>query len=128
MFLCGMSVTAADIVVFAHMAKEFAVLPDHEKINLPHAFRWCDHIQHLPGMLELVHSKNLFVPFPDENAEGPSKAQLKKLAKLQAAKDAKEKKKAGGAEESKDQKPKGDKQVKFEKPEGQKDAPVKAEE
>jgi len=34
------------------------------------------------------------VPFPDENAEGPSKAQLKKLAKLQAAKDAKEKKKA----------------------------------
>ena len=111
MFLCGMSITAADIVVFAHIAKEFAALTDFEKMNLPHAFRWLDHIQHLPGMLELAHQKALFVAFPDENVEGPSKAQLKKLAKLQAVKDAKEKKKdsSGKVEEAKDEKPKDQK-------------------
>jgi len=74
MFLCGMSITAADIVVFAHVAKDFAALSDFEKIDKPHVFRWIDHIQHLPGMLELAHSKGLFVAFPDENVEGPSKA------------------------------------------------------
>ena len=74
MFLCGLNITAADIVVFAHIAKTFASLPDFEKLNLPHAFRWLDHIQHLPGMLDLVKEKDLFVPFPNEKAEGPSKA------------------------------------------------------
>lgn len=81
--------------MFAHAAKHFAGLPDHEKLSLPHAFRWLDHMQHLPGMLELVHQKQLFVPFPDEFAEGPSKAQLKKLAKMQEAAAKKEAKKAG---------------------------------
>lgn len=74
MFLNGLSITAADIVVFAHVAKQFSALADHEKLNLPHAFRWIDHIQHLPGMLDQVHSKKIFTSFPDENAEGPSKA------------------------------------------------------
>ena len=84
LFLNGLSITAADIVVFAYIAKHFSALADHEKISLPHAFRWIDHVQHLPGMLEQVQAKQLFTTFPDENAEGPSKAQLKKLAKLQA--------------------------------------------
>lgn len=78
-FLSGFSVTAADIVVFAHMAKHFSALKDHEKLALPHAFRWVDHMQHLPGMLDQVQTKGLFTSFPDESAEGPSKAQLKKL-------------------------------------------------
>jgi glutathione S-transferase len=74
MFLCGNSVTAADIVVFTHIAREFAALPDFEKLEKPNVFRWLDHIQHLPGMLEQVRAKNMFVPFPDENTEAPSKA------------------------------------------------------
>jgi len=74
MFLCGSSITAADIVVFTYIARQFAALPDFEKINLPHCFRWLDHIQHLPGMLEQVRNKGMFVPFPDENVEAPSKA------------------------------------------------------
>lgn len=82
MFLCGLNISAADIVVFAHLARQFASLADHEKLALPHAFRWVDHVQHLPGLLEQVQAKNIFTSFPDENAEGPSKAQLKKLAKL----------------------------------------------
>jgi hypothetical protein len=52
MFLCGLSISAADIVVFSHIAKHFSALSDFEKMNLPHAFRWIDHVQHLPGLLE----------------------------------------------------------------------------
>jgi glutathione S-transferase len=52
MFLCGLSISAADIVVFSHIAKYFSALSDFEKMNLPHAFRWIDHVQHLPGLLE----------------------------------------------------------------------------
>lgn len=81
-FLSGLSISAADIVVFAHIAKHFSALQDHEKIAMPHVFRWVDHIQHLPGMLDQVKSKGMFTTFPDETAEGPSKAQLKKLQKL----------------------------------------------
>ena len=74
------------------------MLTDFEKMALPHAFRWIDHIQHLPGMLEQVQAKNLFTSFPDQSADPSqmSKSQLKKLAKIQAAKDAKAKKAAGG--------------------------------
>jgi len=93
MFLSGLNVTVADIVVFAHIAHHFSALPDFEKVQLPHAFRWLDHIQHLPGLFEQVKTKGIFTSFPDESQEGPSKAQLKKLAKIQAAKDAKDKKK-----------------------------------
>lgn len=93
MFLTGLSISAADIVVFAHIAKQFSALADHEKLNLAHCFRWIDHIQHLPGMLDQVHAKSIFTSFPDENAEGPSKAQLKKLAKLKEIQDKKNAKK-----------------------------------
>jgi len=44
-------------------------------------------------MSSQVETLGLFVSFPDENAPEPSKAQLKKLAKIQAAKDAKAAKK-----------------------------------
>jgi hypothetical protein len=102
MFLVSTNITAADIVVFTALAGYFAVeLKDYEKLALPHVFRWLDHIQHLPGLLQQVQAKNLFVPFPDESAEPPSKAQLKKLAKAQAAKEAKEQKKAGGDDKNK---------------------------
>ena len=47
-------------------------------------------------MAEQVESLGLFVPFPDVNAGEPSKAQLKKLAKIQEAKDKKAAKKSGG--------------------------------
>jgi hypothetical protein len=50
-------------------------------------------------------SKGIFTSFPDESQEGPSKAQLKKLAKIQAAKEAKDKKKAGTQEETKGEAP-----------------------
>lgn len=50
-----------------------------------------------------MHAKQIFTSFPDENAEGPSKAQLKKMAKLQELADKKAAKK-GGQEETKDTK------------------------
>ena len=52
MFLTGLSISAADLIVFAHVAKNFSGLPDFEKISLPNAFRWIDHVQHLPGLIE----------------------------------------------------------------------------
>ena len=65
-------------------------------MDCPHAFRWIDHIQHLPGMLEQVHALGIFVSFPKKESEQElSKAQLKKLAKLQYQKAEKEKKKGG---------------------------------
>jgi len=78
MFLVGESITAADIAVFAALAPLFsAELQAHEKFALPHAFRWIDHIQHLPGMLEQVQQKNLFTSFPDvaDEVSGLSKSQ-----------------------------------------------------
>jgi hypothetical protein len=44
MFLCGLSISAADIIVFAHIAQRFSAFSDLEKMNLPHAFRWVDHV------------------------------------------------------------------------------------
>jgi glutathione S-transferase len=55
MFLVSTNITAADIVIFTTLAPYFAnELKDFEKIGLPHAFRWIDHIQHLPGLLQQV--------------------------------------------------------------------------
>ena len=57
-------------------------MSDFEKFGVPHCFRWIDHVQNLPGLLEQVQQKGLFVGFPDEtNAQAPSKGMLKKLAK-----------------------------------------------
>lgn len=96
MFLVGTNVSAADIFVFAHICEHFATLKSFEKMQVPHLFRWVDHVQHLPGMLEQVESRELLCSFPDEFEEGPSKAQLKKMAKLAAAAEKKATKKAGG--------------------------------
>jgi glutathione S-transferase len=53
MFLVSTNITAADIVVFSALANYFAKeLKDYEKIALPNVFRWLDHIQHLPGLLQ----------------------------------------------------------------------------
>ena len=53
MFLVSTNITAADIVVFSALASYFAKeLKDYEKIALPNVFRWLDHIQHLPGLLQ----------------------------------------------------------------------------
>lgn len=92
MFLVGMNITAADVVAHLRVASHFKNMKDSEKKDVPHAFRWVDHIQHLPGMLELVQGLGLFVSFPSEKEEVLSKAQLKKLAKEQYKKD----QKAGG--------------------------------
>lgn len=81
MFLVGQFVTAADLVAFIMLASHWSKLPDYNKMQQPNCFRWVDHIQHLPGMIEIVNDKALFVSFPDENSAVLSKAQLKKLAK-----------------------------------------------
>ena len=53
MFLVGESITAADLVIFSALAPLFSgELQGFEKFALPHAFRWIDHVQHLPGLLE----------------------------------------------------------------------------
>lgn len=105
MFLVGTNVTAADFVVLAVVAPYFSQLTDMEKLALPHAFRWVDHVQHLPGLLEQIQAKGILTSFPDESSGELSKAQQKKLAKLQAAKEAKEAKKGGKGDE-KSEKPK----------------------
>ena len=101
MFLVGESITAADVAVFAALAPFFSneSFTAQEKLALPHAFRWIDHIQHLPGMLEQVHRKGIFTSFPEvtDQTAGMSKSQLKKLAKMQAAK---AKKAGGGADQA----------------------------
>lgn len=75
MFLVGLSVTAADVTVLAFLLSYFQNLSDLEKTQqLPHAFRWLDHVQHLPGLLEQVQTLSLFVEFPDENVQPISKA------------------------------------------------------
>ena len=81
MFIIGQNITAADIIVHLNVASHFKELLDFQKIEVAHAFRWLDHIQHLPGMAELVNSEGLFVSFPNENAPEPSKGQLKAIAK-----------------------------------------------
>ena len=94
MFLVGESITAADVVVFAALAPLFSTeLDAQQKLALPNAFRWVDHIQHLPGMLEQVYRKGIFTSFPEvDTGANMSKSQMKKLAKAQAAKA----RKAGG--------------------------------
>ena len=85
MFLVGEGITAADLVIFSVLAPLFSSeLQSADKFEMPHAFRWIDHIQHLPGMLEQVEAKNLFTTFPDQSADPSqmSKSQLKKLAKI----------------------------------------------
>ena len=52
-------------------------------------------------MLDQIHSKNLFVTFPDESKDVPlSKSQLKKQAKVQAAKEKKSQKKEAPSSQS----------------------------
>ena len=53
MFLVGQSITCADIVVHLRIAKYFQSFEDTQKKEMPHAFRWIDHIQHLPSLHEL---------------------------------------------------------------------------
>ena len=96
MFLVGTNVTAADIITCLYVAPYFKDLIDYQKIELCHAFRWIDHIQHLPGLDDLINSLGLFVSFPDTSQGKPSASQLKKLAKIEAAKKKKEEKAAGG--------------------------------
>lgn len=78
MFLVGQNISAADIIVALYSATYIRGLEDHEKREVPHAFRWIDHIQHLPGLGEQMTSLGLFVSFPEELGE-LSKAQLKKI-------------------------------------------------
>lgn len=98
MFLVGTNVTAADIITCLFVAPYFKELLDFQKIELCHAFRWLDHIQHLPGLDELIESLGLFVSFPDTSKAEPSASQLKKLKKLEEAKKKKEEKAKGGAD------------------------------
>jgi hypothetical protein len=88
-------------------------MSDQDKLNTPHVFRWIDHIQHLPGMLEIVKDKGSFVSFPNEEEIVPlSKSQQKKLAKVQASKD----KKGGKPEEGKKEDGKKEEEKKTEQP------------
>lgn len=74
MFLVGQNITVADIIVLLYIADYFKSLEDYQKMELCHTFRWLDHIQHLPGMLDQVTSLGLFINFPDETQTEPNKA------------------------------------------------------
>jgi hypothetical protein len=79
MFVVGKTITAADICLFALAGPHFAKMDDREKNDtFPHAFRWIDHIQHLPGMLDLVKMRNILTSFPEDVAP-LTKSQLKKM-------------------------------------------------
>jgi glutathione S-transferase len=52
MFLVGSNITAADVVVLLRVAAWFRALKDYQKLEMPHVFRWIDHLQHLPGLSE----------------------------------------------------------------------------
>jgi len=54
MFLVGSNITAADIITCLYVTPYFKELMDFQKITLCHAFRWIDHVQHLPGLDDLV--------------------------------------------------------------------------
>jgi hypothetical protein len=54
MFIIGQNITAADIVVHLNVASHMKELLDFSKMEVPNAFRWLDHIQHLPGYKEIV--------------------------------------------------------------------------
>jgi len=44
MFLVGMNITAADVVVLFRVAQHFRNMKDSDKKEVPHAFRWVDHV------------------------------------------------------------------------------------
>ena len=44
MFLVGLNITAADIIVHLFIASAFRDMMDFQKFALPNAFRWLDHI------------------------------------------------------------------------------------
>ena len=52
MFLVGSNITAAEVVVLLRVAAWFRALKDYQKLEMPHVFRWIDHLQHLPGLSE----------------------------------------------------------------------------
>lgn len=74
MFLVGLTISAADIICHLVLAESFREMMDFQKIGANHAFRWLDHMQHLPGLQDQVESLGLFVSFPDETQATPSKA------------------------------------------------------
>lgn len=109
MFVVGHSITAADIFAVTKLLEHWGTLSDFEKIQLPHCFRWLDHVQHLPGIFEQVQRKGLLVGFPDENAQAPGKGQGKKDQKKKGGDPAKlaaalEAKKAATSAEPKEEK------------------------
>ena len=69
MFLVGTNITAADIITCLYVAPYFKELMDFQKIELNNAFRWIDHVQHLPGLDDLINNLGLFVSFPDTSQE-----------------------------------------------------------
>lgn len=110
MFLVSYNITAADIYAYAHIVSHVQNLQDFEKLDQNNLFRWIDHIQHLPGIAKFVLENHLSVSFPDENAKGPSKRELKKMAKKQAAKENKGGKKEKGLKEQQNTKAVADKE------------------
>ena len=64
-----------------------------EKIKYCHAFRWLDHIQHLPVLDEIIKSRGYFITFPSK--DDPQ----------EEAKEGKKKAQKGGAKKKADEKP-----------------------
>ena len=101
MFLVTFHITAADFIAFSKVVAHVQGLQDHEKVANANLFRWCDHLQHLPYLQNLVAAKELTITFPDENAKPLSKAQLKKLQKEQWKKEQKANGGKGGDKQGK---------------------------
>lgn len=116
-FLVGRHVTAADLIVVMPVLQHLSVISDFERLQAGHVFRWADHIQNLRGVREEVERAQIFAAFPDSNSKPPSKSELKKLAKLKAAQEKKQNKKAGNVPEESKEKP----------AESKKDVPAKEE-
>lgn len=94
--MVGRHLTAADLIVVMPVLQHLSVISDYDKLQKATIFRWADHIQNLHGVKEEIERAQIFASFPDSNSKPPSKSELKKLAKLKAAQEAKKNKKQGG--------------------------------
>jgi len=109
MFLVTNHITLADIVVLTHLLTYMKGLDVETLLKHSHAFRWIDHVQHLPGIWEQVVGKGLVVPFP--------KLQIKQ----EEAKDVKKKKEKNRGDHYPGKKPEEGKGVEAQKnPDAQK--------
>ena len=78
-YLVGPCITAANILVYAHVARYAQKMQDFEKYAKCNLSRWVYHLQSLPGLSQCAERFGLLVSFPNKKYENLSKRMLKKM-------------------------------------------------